>query len=205
MTAQSPLVAGLAITLIAYIIGTIPFGVLVARWVGAADPRTRGSGNIGCTNVLRVAGRGAAAATLVLDAGKGLIAVWTAEFWIPDHTTPWTQVAGIAVVLGHTFPVWTRFRGGKGVATGIGALGGLSPLLALGAGVVWGTVLAWSRYVSLASVVAALVLPIAATLLRVPNVKTFSFIVAAVVVIRHRDNILRLAQGTESRLDGRAL
>lgn len=197
--------AGLAITLIAYIIGTIPFGVLVARWVGAADPRTRGSGNIGCTNVLRVAGRGAAAATLVLDAGKGLIAVGAAEFWIPDHTTPWTQVAGIAVVLGHTFPVWTRFRGGKGVATGIGALGGLSPLLAVGAGVVWGAVLAWSRYVSLASVVAALVLPIAATLLQVPDVKTFSFVVAAVVVIRHRDNILRLVQGTESRLGGRTL
>jgi glycerol-3-phosphate acyltransferase PlsY len=202
---EDPLVTGLAITLIAYIIGTIPFGVLVARCLGAADPRTKGSGNIGCTNVLRVAGRGAAAATLVLDAGKGLIAVWMAASWIPDHTTPWTQIAGIAVVLGHTSPVWTRFQGGKGVATGIGALCGLAPLFAVAACVVWGAVLAWSRYVSLASLVAAVALPIAVTLLHVPNVKTFSFVVSAVVVIRHRDNILRLVQGTESRLGSRAI
>jgi glycerol-3-phosphate acyltransferase PlsY len=141
---------------------------------------------------------------LILDAGKGLIAVWMAASWIPDNTTPWTQFAGIAVVLGHTFPVWTRFQGGKGVATGIGALFGLSPLVALGACGVWGVVLAWSRYVSLASVTAAVVLPIAAMLLKVPNVKTFSFIVAAVVVIRHRENIVRLLQGTEARLGSRA-
>lgn len=205
MTADQPLVTGLAITLIAYIIGTIPFGVLTARWVGAEDPRTKGSRNIGCTNVLRVAGRGAAAATLVLDAGKGLIAVWTAEFWIPDHTTPWAQAAGIAVVLGHTFPVWTGFHGGKGVATGIGALSGLSPLFAAGTCIVWGIVLAWFRYVSLASVVAAVVLPIAVALLQAPNVTAFSFIVAGVVLIRHRDNILRLLQGTESRLGSRAI
>jgi glycerol-3-phosphate acyltransferase PlsY len=141
---------------------------------------------------------------LVLDAGKGLVAVWTAESLISDHTTPWTQAAGIAVVLGHTFPVWTRFQGGKGVATGIGALCGLSPVVAIGACLVWAAVLTWSRYVSLASVTAAVVLPIAATVLHVANIKTFSFIVSAVVVIRHRDNILRLLQGTESRLGSRA-
>lgn len=205
MIPASPIVTGLAITLIAYIIGTIPFGVLVARWVGAADPRTKGSGNIGCTNVLRVAGRGAAAATLVLDAGKGLIAVWTAEVWIPSHTIPWIQIAGIAVVLGHTFPVWTKFRGGKGVATGIGALSGLSPLFATGACLVWGVVLAWSRYVSLASVVTAIALPIAVTLLHVPTIRIFSFMVSALVLVRHRENVLRLVRGTEPKLGSRAV
>lgn len=195
--------AGLAITLIAYIIGTVPFGVLVARWVGASDPRTKGSGNIGATNVLRVAGRGAATATLVLDTGKGLVAVWTAQLWIPDHTTAWAQAAGIAVVVGHTFPLWTRFQGGKGVATGIGALCGLSPVLAVGAVLVWGAVLAWSRYVSLASVVAAVVLSIVAAVISSPDIKIFSFIIAAVVLIRHRANLFRLLQGTESKLGSR--
>jgi glycerol-3-phosphate acyltransferase PlsY len=194
---------GLAIVLIAYIIGTIPFGVVAARWAGSADPRTQGSRNIGATNVLRVAGRGAAAATLLLDAGKGLVAVWIAEFWISNHTTPWAQAAGIAVVFGHTFPVWTGFRGGKGVATGIGALCGLSPALAVGVLVVWAAVLTWSRYVSLASLVAAAVLPIAAAVISRPNVKTFSVIVAALVVIRHRDNLARLLRGTETKLGSR--
>src|SRR5574341_227262 len=204
MTPDSSLVTGLAITLIAYIIGTIPFGVLAARWVGASDPRTQGSRNIGATNVLRVAGRGAAVATLVLDAGKGLIAVWLVEPGISNHTAPWAQAAGIAVVLGHTFPVWTGFRGGKGVATGVGALCALSPALAAGTLVVWAAVVAWSRYVSLASVVAAAALPIAATMTSRPNVKTFSVVAAALVVIRHRANLVRLVRGTESKLGGRA-
>jgi len=202
---ESPLFTGLAITLIAYIIGTVPFGVFVSRWVGAADPRTKGSGNIGCTNVMRVAGRGAAAATLVLDASKGLVAVWMAEAWIPSDTIPWTQVAGISVVLGHTFPVWTGFRGGKGVATGIGALMALSPLLAVGACAVWGVVLASFRYVSLASVVTAVILPLVVALFPVSDVRTFALAVAAVVIIRHRENIHRLVQGTESRVGGRAV
>lgn len=203
MTADQTPMVGLAIMVIAYMIGTVPFGVIVARAVGASDPRTKGSGNIGSTNVLRVAGKGAAAATLVLDVAKGLIAVWMAKSWIPDQTTPWIQVAGTAVVLGHTFPVWTGFRGGKGVATGIGALFGLSPALAAGACLVWAGVLAWFRYVSLASLVAVIVLPIAAVVIRAPNVQAFSLAVAAVVVIRHQDNLIRLLRGTESKLGSR--
>jgi glycerol-3-phosphate acyltransferase PlsY len=140
---------------------------------------------------------------LVLDAGKGLVAVWIAELWISNHTTPWAQAAGIAVVLGHTFPVWTGFRGGKGVATGMGALCGLSPALAVGVLLVWAAVLTWSRYVSLASLVAAAVLPIAAAVIGRPNVKTFSVIVAALVAIRHRDNLVRLLRGTETKLGSR--
>jgi glycerol-3-phosphate acyltransferase PlsY len=205
VTADPSWSVGLAITLIAYIIGTIPFGVLAARWAGATDPRTQGSGNIGATNVLRVAGKGAAAATLVLDAGKGLIAVWISEPWTSSHTTAWTQAAGIAVVLGHTFPVWTGFRGGKGVATGVGALCALSPALAGVTLAVWAAVVAWSRYVSLASLAAAATLPLAAIAADRPNVKTFSVVVALLVVIRHRDNLVRLVRGTEAKLGNRAV
>lgn len=202
MTWSSPSV-GLAITLFAYMIGTIPFGVLVARWVGAADPRTAGSGNIGSTNVLRVAGTGAAAATFMLDAGKGCVAVWTALLLTEDHAARWAEWSGIAVVLGHTFPVWTGFRGGKGVATGIGALAALSPVIALGVLVVWIVILAVFRYVSLASMSAVLALPIGVSFIGPPSIQTFAVIVAAVIVLRHHDNIRRLLRGTESSIGRR--
>jgi glycerol-3-phosphate acyltransferase PlsY len=196
--------SGLAITLFAYMIGTIPFGVVVARWVGASDPRTKGSGNIGSTNVLRVAGKGPAAATFALDAGKGFVAVWAALLLTADHAARWAEISGIAVVLGHTFPVWTRFRGGKGVATGIGALTALSPAIALGVLVVWSTVLVAFRYVSLASLVAAAALPIAVFLVGRPPIHAFGVIVAAAIGIRHYDNIRRLLSGTESPIGRRA-
>ncbi|MFZ5877249.1 MAG: glycerol-3-phosphate 1-O-acyltransferase PlsY [Nitrospirota bacterium] len=196
--------SGLAITLFAYMLGTIPFGVLVARWVGAADPRTKGSGNIGSTNVLRVAGKGPAAATFLLDAGKGFVAVWTALSLTADHTGLWAQISGIAVVLGHTFPVWTGFRGGKGVATGIGALAALSPVIALGVLAVWSGILAVFRYVSLASITAAVALPIAVFLTGRPSIHVFAVIVAAAILIRHYDNIRRLLRGTESPIGRRA-
>jgi glycerol-3-phosphate acyltransferase PlsY len=204
MTSNSVPWSGLAITLFAYMIGTIPFGVWVARWVGAGDPRTKGSGNIGSTNVLRVAGKGPAAATFVLDAGKGFVAVWAALLLATDHAARWAEISGIAVVLGHTFPVWTRFRGGKGVATGIGALTALSPAIAMGVLVVWSTILAAFRYVSLASLVAAAALPIAVFLIGRPPIHAFAVSVAAAIGIRHLDNIRRLLSGTESPIGRRA-
>jgi glycerol-3-phosphate acyltransferase PlsY len=185
-------------------IGTIPFGVLVARWVGASDPRTKGSGNIGSTNVLRVAGAGPAAATFILDAGKGFVAVWAAFLLTADQATRWAEISGIAVVLGHTFPLWSGFRGGKGVAAGLGALAALSPGSALLVVLVWSLVLAIFRYVSLASVVAAAALPIATLALGPARIRTFSAIVAAVIVLRHHENIRRLANGTESPVGRRA-
>jgi glycerol-3-phosphate acyltransferase PlsY len=184
-------------------IGTIPFGVLVARCVGASDPRTKGSGNIGSTNVLRVAGKGPAAATFILDAGKGFVAVWAALLLTTDQTARWAEMSGIAVVLGHTFPVWTTFRGGKGVATGIGALTALAPAIALGVLVVWTAILAAFRYVSLASLVAAGALPVAVFLLGRPPIHAFAVAVAAAIGIRHYDNIRRLLSGTESPIGRR--
>lgn len=198
MTVDSSLLAGLAIVLFAYMIGTIPFGVVVTRWIGASDPRTKGSGNIGSTNVLRVAGKGPAAATLLLDAGKGAVAVWAASLLTADHTTRWAEISGMAVVAGHTFPVWTGFRGGKGVATGIGALAALAPTTAGGVLLVWIAVLALFRYVSLASITAAASLPIAVFTLGPSRLRVFSVVVAAVIVIRHQENIRRLLAGTES-------
>lgn len=198
MTVDSPLLAGLAIVLFAYMIGTIPFGVVVTRWIGASDPRTKGSGNIGSTNVLRVAGKGPAAATLLLDAGKGAVAVWAASLLTADHTTRWAEISGMAVVAGHTFPVWAGFRGGKGVATGIGALAVLAPTTAGGVLLVWIAVLALFRYVSLASITAAASLPIAVFTLGPSRLRVFSVVVAAVIVIRHQENIRRLLAGTES-------
>jgi glycerol-3-phosphate acyltransferase PlsY len=203
MSWSSPSV-GLAITLFAYMIGAIPFGVLVTRWVGAADPRTKGSGNIGSTNVLRVAGKGPAAATFFLDAGKGCVAVWTALLLTADHTARWAELSGIAVVLGHTFPAWRGFRGGKGVATGIGALAALSPVMALGVLVVWSVILAAFRYVSLASIAAAVALPIGVFLMGPRSIQIFAVIVAAAIVVRHHDNIRRLLRGSESPIGRRA-
>ncbi|MFZ5862954.1 MAG: glycerol-3-phosphate 1-O-acyltransferase PlsY [Nitrospirota bacterium] len=204
MTSGSWPWVGLAITLFAYIIGTIPFGVLVAKWVGAADPRTKGSGNIGSTNVLRVAGKWAAAVTLAFDAGKGAVAVWAAWWLTAEDPQRWAEFAGIAVVLGHTFPAWTRFRGGKGVATGIGALAALAPGVALGVLGVWSVMLAAFRYVSLASVTAALTLPVAVLVMDRRSIQVFAVIVASAIVIRHHDNIRRLVRGAESPIGRRA-
>lgn len=192
-------VIGLAILLIAYIVGTIPFGVWFAKWLGAADPRTQGSGNIGCTNVLRVAGTRAAVLTLLMDAMKGAVSVGAALLWLPE--TAWAQAAGLSAVCGHVFPVWTRFRGGKGVATGIGALMTLAPVTAVATMVVWGVMLALFRYVSLASVTAAAALPIVAVL--TSSGVWFAAVAAPLIIFRHRDNLSRLRQGTESKVGAR--
>lgn len=196
-----PSPVGLAIVLIAYMIGTIPFGVVVARWMGSPDPRTRGSGNIGCTNVLRVAGKRAAILTLVMDATKGVLAVWAAGALM--GTTAWAEASGIAAVAGHVFPVWARFRGGKGVATGIGALLVLSPATAFSLIGIWLLVLGVSRYVSLASVIAAAALPVAAIFLGAGST-IFAPVVAAMIIFRHRENLMRLRHGTEAKLGAQA-
>lgn len=199
MTTDSflPSPVGLAIVLIAYIIGTIPFGVMVARWMGSPDPRTRGSGNIGCTNVLRVAGKRAAAVTLLMDATKGALAVWAAGVMM--GTAAWAEASGIAAVAGHVFPIWARFRGGKGVATGTGALLVLSPMTAFALLGLWMLVLSVTRYVSLASVIAAAMLPVAATFLRSGST-VFAYTVAAMIILRHRENLVRLWHGNEAKL-----
>jgi len=196
----------LSSVLIGYLLGAIPFGLLVARSRGI-DIRLHGSGNIGATNVLRVLGKKWGILVFVLDALKGWLAVDLAMRWLPAGTHGAVLnglVAAFACVLGHSFPVWLRFRGGKGVATTAGVLVSLMPLAAGVALLVWVAVFFSSRYVSLASIAAAIALPVSAALLgKGMYLLVFSGIVAALVIWRHRTNIERLRAGTENRFERR--
>ena len=181
----------------AYFLGGIPFGLLVARATGR-DPRRHGSGNVGATNVGRVAGRGAGALTLLLDAGKGFAAVWIAGVFVPG--TAAASGAAVAAVLGHVFSPYTRFRGGKGVATAAGAFAALSPGASLFAFLVFVLLAAGSRTVSLGSIGAAVALPVASVWLAPGGGRLVAALICGLlVVVRHRGNIRRLLAGTESR------
>lgn len=189
----------------AYLLGSIPFGYLIVKMGSGSDVRGAGSGNIGATNVTRVAGKAAGLATLALDAGKGYLAVWLAMRWSHGNIR-WMMAAGIAVVLGHTFSCWLRFCGGKGVATGLGVFLVVAWQAVLATLLVWLVVVAFWRYVSLGSVVAAAALPILVYLFYAPGhapplaVSFGSVAVAIIVIFKHRENIARLIAGTESRL-----
>jgi acyl phosphate:glycerol-3-phosphate acyltransferase len=189
----------------AYLLGSIPFGYLIVR-VRGADIRKAGSGNIGAANVARNAGFAAGALTLALDAAKGFAAVWAASHWT-GGSIRWMMGAAVAAVAGHVFPVWLRFKGGKGVATGLGVFLPICPEAA-GAGVVlWLAVVAFSRYSSLASIVAATALPLFVYLLYAPRhapspyVTLGTVLISLLVLWKHRSNIERLIAGNESRLN----
>lgn len=186
----------LAAFLIGYLAGSIPFGLLLTRLAGAGDIRTVGSGNIGATNVLRTGRRGLAATTLVLDLLKGTLPVWAAS-WLggPDLAV----AAGAGAVLGHCFPVWLGFKGGKGVATAGGVILALTPAVVPGALVVLVLAFALTRYVSLGSILAALAAPALAWLLGHVQAAELYLLLAAIVIVQHRSNIARLIAGTESR------
>lgn len=193
------------IPIAAYLLGSIPFGYLIVKMGSGSDVRGAGSGNIGATNVTRVAGKAAGLATLLLDIGKGYLAVWLAMRWSHGNIR-WMMAAGVAVVLGHTFSCWLRFRGGKGVATGLGVFLIVAWQAVLATLLVWLVVVAFWRYVSLGSVVAAAALPILVYLFYAPRhapplaVSFGSVAVAIIVIFKHRENIARLIAGTESRL-----
>lgn len=193
------------IPIAAYLLGSIPFGYLIVKMGRGSDVRGAGSGNIGATNVTRVAGKAAGLATLMLDAGKGYLAVWLAMRWSHENIR-WMMAAAVAVVLGHTFSCWLRFRGGKGVATGLGVFLAVVWQAVLATLLVWLVVVAFWRYVSLGSVVAAAALPILVYLFYAPRhapplaVSFGSVAVAIIVIFKHRENIARLIAGTESRL-----
>jgi glycerol-3-phosphate acyltransferase PlsY len=195
--------------LVSYLIGSIPFGVF-AGGIAGIDIRQHGSGNIGATNVLRILGKKYGIAVFLADALKGLIAVRLAV-WIagsePFHRNLLGILAAIFVIIGHSFPVWLRFRGGKGVATSGGACFGLLPVPALIAGIVWIAVFFACRYVSIASIVATSALPLTVWIFsdgwNSPNYLVFglSVFIALLVIWRHRENVVRLARGTEPRFN----
>jgi len=192
---------GLLTTLIAYLLGSIPFGYLIVRWQKGIDVRSTGSGSIGATNVMRNLGIAGFLATFLLDAGKGAVAVIGARR-LTDNDPRWVAAAAVAAVLGHCLPVWLKFRGGKGVATGVGAFLGLGPL-ALGIALVMFalTVVLW-RYVSLGSILATAFFPLALYLVNHPPPPILLGAAAsgAIIIGKHHSNIRRLLAGTENRL-----
>lgn len=184
--------------LLGYALGSIPFGLLLTRLTGAGDLRAIGSGNIGATNVLRTGRKGLAAATLLLDLAKGLLAVLLAWRWFPEVA----GLAAIGAMLGHCFPVWLRFKGGKGVATMMGVSLGLAWPVGLAYAVTWIAMLAVTRISSLAGMTAAVVAPLAAFATGHADLALVLAILAALVLFLHRANIARLRAGTEPRVGG---
>jgi glycerol-3-phosphate acyltransferase PlsY len=190
-----PFVAGFAL---AYLIGSVPFGLILTRLAGAGDVRNIGSGNIGATNVLRTGRRGLAIATLILDLLKGALPVWLAfRYFGPDMAV----IAGLGAVLGHCFPIWLRFRGGKGVATAAGVVVALTPTVAAVAIGVFVLVVLATRYVSLGSILGALAAAPAAYLMGYVQAAELYLLLALIILAKHAANLRRLAHGTEARLD----
>ncbi|HSL54294.1 MAG TPA: glycerol-3-phosphate 1-O-acyltransferase PlsY [Pyrinomonadaceae bacterium] len=187
------------IPIVAYLIGSIPFGYLIVRRKIGADIRQTGSGGTGATNVSRRAGKMAGVLTLLLDAAKGCVAVLIAKAASGDD---WViAAAAIAALVGHIYPVWLGFRGGKGVATGVGIFLVLAPVAVLFAGVIFVAIVALTRYVSLGSIIAAMLIPVFVWLLSDLRPLLIAAVVgAALIVFAHRGNIQRLASGTESRI-----
>lgn len=188
---------GLILALVfGYLLGSIPFGLLLTRAAGLGDVRKIGSGNIGATNVLRTGNKGLAAATLLLDALKGTAAVLIAGHFAPE-TAVW---AGLGAFLGHLFPAWLGFKGGKGVATYLGVLIGLAWQVALIFAVVWLVMAFLFRFSSLAALAAAVVVPIALYFMSTPQVAALFVVMSIIVFIKHRANISRLMAGTEGKI-----
>lgn len=183
--------------LIGYLLGSVPFGVLITRFLGLGNLREIGSGNIGATNVLRTGNKKAAAATLVLDGGKGALAVLLARAFVPEDAV---QIAALAAFVGHCFPIWLGFRGGKGVATFLGILLALWWPLGLTACATWLVVAAVFRYSSLAALMAAGLAPVWAILMGYGVASLLCVALAVLIYLRHSANIARLRAGTESRI-----
>ncbi len=182
----------------AYLIGGIPFGLIIVRLMTGADVRDGGSGNIGATNVLRTTGPVAGVLTLILDAAKAWFAVWLADR-LSGGSEFWMSFAALAVLVGHAFSVWLRFRGGKAVATFVGAFAYLTPVPLLAVVLIFIFVVAWTRYLSLGSIVAAGLFPVACWMILHPAWPVLVAAVGAAVLIieRHRDNIERIRAGNE--------
>ncbi|MDE3196701.1 MAG: glycerol-3-phosphate 1-O-acyltransferase PlsY [Acidobacteriota bacterium] len=190
---------GILSVVLAYLIGTVPFGLIVVKVTTGKDVRTSGSGNIGATNVLRTTGRVAGVLTLFLDIGKAFFAVWLAD-WLSGGNVLWMSFAALAVLLGHAFPVWLNFQGGKAVASFVGAFAYLTPVPLLAVIVIFVGLVAWTRYLSLGSIVAAGLFPVACWMILHPEwpVHLASVAAAALIIWRHKSNIERIRAGNEN-------
>ena len=194
----------LAVPLAAYLLGSVPFGLLLAQLFAGTDVRKSGSGNIGATNVARVVGPLAGVVTLIFDVAKGAGAVLLAEKLL-NGSAVWMTAAAVAALLGHCFPVWLKFKGGKGVATAAGAFLVLSPLACLAAAILFVLVVVFWRYVSLGSISAAAALPLLLYLLWAPGhapppgVTLGALAATLLIIYKHRGNFERLLQGTEPK------
>jgi len=182
--------------LVGYLLGSIPFGLLLTRATGAGDLRAIGSGNIGATNVLRTGRKGLAAATLLLDAGKGAVAVWVGALIHPDAAL----LGGLAAFLGHIYPIWLLGRGGKGVATMLGVVAALAWQIALVFAAIWIVSVLVTRHSSVGGMVAAMSAPVAAAVLGRFDLAIMLLALALLVVWKHRANIERLLTGTEPKV-----
>ena len=193
------------IPVVAYLLGSIPFGLLIVKAFGGQDIRSVGSGNIGAANVTRNAGAFAGALTLLLDAGKGYLAVWIAGHWTYWNVR-WMMLGAIFAVIGHVFPVWLQFRGGKGVATGLGVFIPICWQAVVAGVVLWLIIVLFWRYSSLGSIVAAAAMPVFIYVLYAPGhappefVSLGAILIAVLILVKHRANIERLIAGEESRL-----
>jgi len=189
----------LAAAILGYLLGSIPFGLVLTRLAGQGDIRRMGSGSIGATNVLRTGSKGLAALTLVFDVGKGLGAAAIAQRWGAQAAL----VAGLCAILGHMFPVWLGFRGGKGVATALGVLMALAWPVALVAALIWLAVAFYSRYSSLAALIASVASAAIAPFLADRATALLIAVIALLLILRHHANIRRLIAGRESRISFR--
>ena len=188
----------LAAVVLAYFLGAIPFGYLLVKWKTGADVRASGSGNIGATNVLRTSGRAAGVATLLLDIGKGYLAVWLAGR-LSEGNAWCMSAAALAVMAGHAYSVFLRFKGGKAVASFVGAFLCLTPLALAAVSIVFVGVVAWTHHISVGSIVGAITFPLAVWLILQPTfpVMAAAVLAAAFIVYKHRDNMRRLREGRE--------
>jgi acyl phosphate:glycerol-3-phosphate acyltransferase len=190
---------GLLAIVIAYLLGGIPFGFLLVKLTHGTDVRESGSGNIGATNVLRTTGRSIAVATLLLDIAKGFVAVWLAAV-LTGGEPQWTSLAALAVMAGHAFPVFLKFQGGKAVASFIGAFAYLTPLPLAVVLLLFVVTVAFTRYISAASILAAATFPFGVWMILHPpfQITAAAFIAGAFIVYRHKSNWMRLRAGTEN-------